>query len=123
MSDGSNVIAGLQDVIYQRDQEIARLKALINTPQTEDFFEAVRYEAAHQQQRWGTQGDAGKSPADWFWLLGYLAGKSVAAFNAGDCDKGLHHIISSAAALLNWHRHATGQITEMRPGSEPPQGN
>ncbi|TCS37452.1 hypothetical protein EDC30_104256 [Paucimonas lemoignei] len=101
--------------------EASRLKNLINTPHTDDFVEAVKLEAAHQQERWGSAGDAGKSPQDWFWLIGYLAGKSLAAFIRGDQGKGLHHIISSAAALLNWHRHATGEATAMRPGIEAPE--
>ena len=104
-------------------EECARLRALINTPRTDDFMEAVRIEAAHQQERWGSENDSGKEPMDWYWLLGWLSGKSVKAFLTGDNDKGLHHIISSAAVLLNWHRYATGELTAMRPGIEPPQEN
>ena len=100
--------------------EVERLRALINTPQTDNFMEAVRLEAAHQQERWGTSHDAGKESPDWHWLLGWLSGKAVAAFLTGDRQKGLHHIISSAAMLLNWHRHATGEMTAMRPGIAPP---
>lgn len=103
--------------------ECARLRSLINTPRTDDFFEAVRLEAAHQQERWGVENDAGKEPQDWYWLLGYLSGKALAAFLRRDSEKGLHHIISSAAAMLNWHRHATGELTAMRPGIEPPKEN
>lgn len=100
--------------------EVDRLQALINSPQTEDFFDAVRLEAAHQQERWGSENDAGKEPMDWFWLLGWLSGKAVKAFLLGDANKGFHHVISSAAVLLNWHRYATGQLTAMRPGIVPP---
>lgn len=99
---------------------VRELEALIDTPQTDDFFTAVNLEAAHQQERWGADHDAGKEPHDWFWLLGYLSGKAIAAFGKGDKDKGLHHIISSAACLLNWHRNATGTATAMRPGIMPP---
>jgi hypothetical protein len=99
---------------------VAELEGLINTPHVDDFFEAVRLEAAHQQERWGSENDAGKEPQDWFWLLGYLGGKALGSFVRGDREKGMHHIISSAAALLNWHRHATGEITAMRPGIQPP---
>ena len=87
---------------------VRELEALINTPHTGDFFTAVNLEAAHQQERWGAEHDAGKEPHDWFWLLGYLSGKAIAAFGRGDKDKGLHHIVSSAACLLNWHRNVTG---------------
>lgn len=103
------------------EQEVERLNALINTPKTADFFEAVRLEAAHQQERWGVENDAGKTPADWYWLLGYLAGKALTAFLKGDSEKGKHHIISSAAAMLNWHRHVTGEMTAMRPGIQEPK--
>lgn len=106
--------------IAELQARVTELETLINTPHIDDFFQAVRLEAAHQQERWGTEGDAGKAPEDWFWLLGYLAGKSLAAFRSGDRQKGLHHIISAAAALLNWHRHATGKLTNMRPGIEAP---
>ena len=102
----------------ERD-ELARLRALINTPQTKDWFASVDVEAAHQIERWSASADAGKSPPDWFWLLGFLAGKAVAAFIQGNRDKGLHHIISSSAALLNWHRHVTGENQRMRPGIAP----
>jgi hypothetical protein len=97
---------------------IAELDAKLNTPHTADFLEAVRLEAAHQRERWAAAHDAGKSDADWFWLLGYLAGKAIRP----DCtpEKKLHHIITTAAACLNWHAHATGQDTRMRPGIEAP---
>lgn len=97
--------------------EIARLSSLINTPGTDDFFESVRLEAAHQIERWGTDHDAGKGPADWFWTLGYLSGKAMHFPN-----KRMHHIISSAAMLLNWWRAEMKISNEMRPGIEPPEG-
>ena len=113
-------LAQAQQEVQQLRAELDRLRTLINTPQTDDFMQAVRLEAAHQQERWGAERDKGKDPSDWFWLLGYLSGKALAAFVRGDREKGLHHIVSSAAALLNWHRNVTGQVTAMRPGIEPP---
>lgn len=53
------------------------LDALINSPQTENFLEAVRTEAAHQVERWGNDDRAKKSDADWIWLMTYLASKAV----------------------------------------------
>lgn len=97
--------------------EIERLRTLLNTPRTDEFFDSVRVEAAHQIERWGTEHDAGKTAPDWFWLLGCLAGKAL-----HKPDKRLHHIISSAAALLNWYRHETRESTAMRPGIAPPSG-
>lgn len=101
--------------------EVERLNALINTPHTDHFFDAVRIESAHQVERWGTKHDAGKKPSDWFWLLGYLSGKALTAATRGDNDKALHHVISSAASLFNWYRALRGVSTLMRPGIEPPQ--
>lgn len=106
--------------LHALQDENARLKALLNTPHIDNFVEAVRVEAAHQCERWGVENDAGKEPADWFWLIGYLAGKALAAAIKGDGDKAKHHTISSAAALLNWHAHMSGERTQMRPGIEPP---
>lgn len=102
-------------------EEIERLQGLLNTPEVNDFTDAVRREAAHQRERWGTDHDAGKQPEDWFWLLGYLAGKALSAAKAGNRDKALHHTISSAAALANWHVALLGADNRMRPGIDPPE--
>lgn len=99
--------------------ELDRLRALVNTPEIHDFSRAVVLEAAHQRERWGAAGDAGKSPQDWFWLLGYLGGKALAAHAAGNTGKALHHTISSAAALANWHAAISGADAAMRPGIDP----
>lgn len=96
--------------------EFARLTLLLNTPETEDFDKAVPLESAHQIERWTAEHDAGKSPEDWFWLVGYLAGKALSAGKSGDETKALHHCISTAAALRNWHSHIRSGRTEMRPG-------
>lgn len=102
---------------------ITELEALINTPQMSDWFDGVRLEAAHQQERWGTDHDTGKTPFDWFWLIGYLAQKAASSAVANDIEKAKHHTISTAAALLNWHRAIAGEMTSMRPGIEPPEPN
>ena len=110
------------ECIRQRDaaqSEVARLTLLINTPRTDDYFEAVRIEAAHQIERWGVQHDAGKRPEDWVTLLVYLLGKAAKAHFDGDRDKLLHHVITVAAVALNWHRNVTGENTAMRPGVGP----
>ena len=109
--------AEIERLTRERDearQEAERLSGLINTPRVDDFLKAVRTEAAHQIERWGAAHDEGKTDADWFWLIGYLAGKAL-----NKPDKKLHHIITTAAACLNWHGHATGAQTTMRPGISP----
>jgi outer membrane murein-binding lipoprotein Lpp len=99
---------------------IAHLETLINTPTTTDWFDGVRLEAAHQQERWGVEHDGGKGPLDWFWLIGYLSQKAAASALAGDAEKAKHHTISTAAAMLNWHRQLSGESNAMRPGIAPP---
>lgn len=98
---------------------VRRMAALINTPRTDEWSEAVRIEAAHQIDRWGVEHDAGKRPEDWIALLVYLLGKATAAHFANDTNKLAHHIISTSAALLNWHRALVGDSTAMRPGVGP----
>ena len=87
----------------------------INTPEIDDFLSAVKNEALHQRERWGGDQDGGKADADWFWLVGYLAGKALHDVKG----KRLHHIITTGAALLNWHAHAIGTYARMRPGIDP----
>lgn len=103
---------GLAALLLGSDQ-IARLRAMaevIDSPNTTDFLDAVKSEAAHQVKRWGEKHDLEKDPEEWFWLVGYLAGKALSAFMSGDREKALHHTISSAASLLNWHRHISAKM-------------
>lgn len=104
-------------------EEGARLSELVNSPEIEDFLRGTKLEAAHQVEKWGDAHDRGKSAENWFWLVGYLAGKCLRACITGDCTKALHHTISTSAALLNWHsaikRDTTGcgigQDDDIRP--------
>jgi hypothetical protein len=123
--------------------EVERLTRELNTPETADFLAAVMREAAHQRERWGTEHDGNKGPEDWFWLLGYLSGKALRGFAqaafAEDTakrfdppsetfgaeakafrEKAIHHLITSAAALANWHLNATGANDRMRAGKPFP---
>lgn len=97
-------------------EERDRLHALINTPELAGFLRGVHLEAVHQVERWGEAHDRAKRPADWFWLVGYLAGKALHAAVAGDVDKARHHCISTAAALYNWHCAISGSDVRMCPG-------
>lgn len=89
----------------------ARLVAIINTPQSGDFLRAVSIEAEHQLRRHGAH-DAGKTPADWYWLIGHLAGKALHAITAGDRAKFEHHLITTAGALKNWHHWMVAGATK-----------
>lgn len=98
----------LTPALYERvatlNAEAERLNTIINMPQANDFLRAVSIEAEHQRQRWSSAHDSGKTPADWFWLVGYLAGKALHAAVMCDAEKAEHHVITTAAACANWHR-------------------
>ena len=111
----SNLQQQLAALTLERDE----LKSQLNTPEIEDFAIAVVLEAQHQRHRWGSAHDVGKQPEDWFWLVGYLGGKALRAHIQGDSNKALHHTISTAAALANWHAAIAGLNTAMRPGVDP----
>ena len=102
-----------------KDLEIAKLKAeierlnkILSTPLIEEFFEAAKAEARHQASRSHEYHDDNKKPSEWFWLVGYLAGKALQAHITGDRRKGLHHTISSAAALMHWHQAIKEQMPD-----------
>lgn len=103
-------------------EEVRKLDARINSPITNDFLEGVRNEAAHQVGRWGSAHDRGKTPLDWFWLVGFLAQKATHSAQQGNVEKALHHTISTAATLLNWHAQIKGMPLDpdnsMRPGTD-----
>lgn len=102
-------------------EEVTRLTKLIDTPHTDDWLRAVPLEAAHQVKRWGVEHDVGKTPFDWFWLIGYLAQKAAASAVAGDVEKAKHHTVSTGAVLLNWFKRLTGDDTLFQPGVDPQQ--
>lgn len=77
-------------------------KKSIETPITEDFWEGVKREKEFQLSTW-SDSDARKTHAEWYWLVGFLAGKALTAAIVGDRTKALHHTISAATALSLWH--------------------
>lgn len=117
----------LRSECRRMSDEYRRLHGLINHPVTHDFLEGVRIEAPHQVVRWSAEHDLGKGPLDWFWLIGYLSQKVVVALDrraevvqhfgpdegvelqASFTEKALHHTISTAAVLANWHAHIKGE--------------
>lgn len=78
---------------------------ILDTPVVEPFAEAVALEAKHQIFRHGKEHDIVKDAFDWYWALGYLGGKAARADKDDDVAKALHHTITAAALLANWHRH------------------
>lgn len=104
------------DVLVAAQAERDRLLALINKPENDHFLRGVHVEAVHQVERWGEAHDRAKRPADWFWLVGYLAGKALHSAISCNTEKALHHCISTAAALYNWHCAIKGVDVRMCPG-------
>lgn len=105
---------------YERGMRDMRAE-LLGKPELKDFAAGVMLEAQHQRVRWGAQHDTGKSAADWFWLIGYLAQKAMYSHLAGDSEKAMHHCITTAAAMANWHAAVSGADNSMRPGIETPK--
>lgn len=114
--DGRMAAERIVDEVRARNRE---LEAKLNAPELIDFREAIVLEAAHQRERWGTEHDEGKTAEDWMWLVAFLSTKATQANRYGDAEKYLHHIITCAAACANWHAHASGANTVMRPGVDP----
>lgn len=83
--------------------EVDRLNAIIHTPHSDDFIQGVAIEAEFQRQKHGDE-DARKDPAQWYWVVGYLAGKALYSWLRGDVEKAKHHVITTAALCSNWHR-------------------
>lgn len=97
-------ITQLEAALADERMEHNLLKELLSRPEIDDFREGIVREAGHQRQRWGTAHDRSKSAENWYWLVGYLAGKALRAAITGDRNKALHHTISAAAALFQWHQ-------------------
>lgn len=105
-----NEVERLRAMVRELEAKVAELEpiaALINRPETENFLRGVQLEAGHQRWRWGRDHDAGKDPDQWFWTLGFLAGKARHHHAEGDAEKARHHLISSAALLSHWHEHVS----------------
>lgn len=95
-------VATLTSALADERVEHNLLQELLSRPEIDEFYEGVMLEAAHQRRRWGDAHDRDKSAENWFWLVGYLAGKACRSAIEGDQAKARHHTISSAAALFQW---------------------
>jgi hypothetical protein len=102
-----SVPAGIEAQLSEAKIELAAAREIldrINSASFEIFVEAVVNEARHQRLRYGDDHDLQKDGFDWYWTLGYLAAKAGRADNDGDFAKALHHTVTAAALLANWHR-------------------
>lgn len=103
--DKRDDLVGLQAENVRLRGQLAALKREIDSPIIHDFLDGVVREAAHQRLKWGFDHDNAKAPSDWFWTVGYVLGK---AMNLP--EKRLHHLITAAAIMLNWHLYQTQQV-------------
>ena len=112
MAENMEAASRLLAVSNQRasalQHEIDRLNAIIHTPHNDDFIQGVAIEAEFQRQKHGDE-DARKDPAQWYWVVGYLAGKALYSWLRGDTEKAKHHVITTAALCANWHRKLKGE--------------
>lgn len=94
------------------EAEIARLNAIIHTPESDDFLKGVSIEAEYQRTLHGVDDtDARFDWHQWFWVAGYLLGKALGCCKTGadNGEKAKHHLVTTAALLMNWHNVLTGK--------------
>jgi 8-oxo-dGTP pyrophosphatase MutT (NUDIX family) len=98
---------------------VTELEARLNDPLVDEFLEAVRVEAAHQQGRW-RETDPEKTHADWFWLLGHLGGKALhdPPSELPPGARRLHRIVSIGAVAYNWWRSVRARIAAPWPAGD-----
>jgi hypothetical protein len=103
---------GVEKATHDAEMEVARLHSIIHSPESDDFLKGVSIEAEYQRQLHGVDDtDARYDWHQWFWVVGYLAGKALAACKSGEGDgaKARHHLVTTAALLHNWHNTLTGK--------------
>lgn len=91
-------VVSWKDRALAAESELARVNALLDTPEQDNFLKAVDDEIKYQRIRWD-KADAEKTDSDWFWLVGYLVSKAMHDVRG----KRLHHLTAAAAVLANWH--------------------
>jgi hypothetical protein len=117
MGDQSEITLSMMIEDNRRLQaEVEQLRGLIGRPYIGAWTDEIIVEASHQRDRWGADHDHGKQPEDWFWLIGYLAGKCLAAHKTGDSKKAHHHTVSTGAVLAHWAAAIDGNEGIFRPG-------
>ena len=73
-----------------------------SAPVTSDFWQDCLDESRFQDERWPERHDAQKTDADWFWLVGFLAGKVMRP--GASVEKKRHRLRALAAVLEHWDR-------------------
>lgn len=98
--------------VVQLRAEVARLNTIIKHPEHDDFIRGVSIEAEYQRCLHGVDASEGRFDwHQWYWVVGYLLGKALAACKSGEGDgeKARHHLVTSAALINNWHNVLTGK--------------
>lgn len=114
----------LEEVIDERNRaedEVARLKEILDSPDAGDFVNATATEARYQLAVWGDKipvatsfGETGD--AAFLGLVDHLAVKVV---NTPDenLEKKLHRITTVAAAAANWHQRVKWRASQQKSNS------
>lgn len=93
-------------------KRVVELEAVICTPENNEFLKGVAIEAEYQRQKHGVDTTDGRFDwHQWFWVVGYLLGKALAACRNGSADNGekaKHHLVTTAALIYNWHNVLIG---------------
>lgn len=79
------------------------INAIINTPQTENFIDAVKIEIQHHIERWGDESE--KHPHDFHCVISYLNGKLIKSIWEKDVEKFEHHLITITAVCGTCHKY------------------
>lgn len=79
-----------------------RLRNIVHRPENNEFLKGVSIEFEYQRSRTDVKDDE-KTPTEWYWTLGHLAGKALHSSMINDIDKAKHHCITAAALLWHWH--------------------
>lgn len=90
----------LIETVEALHRECLRLEdAARSISETDAFFETARAEARHERMR-EEPGAPPRKDADWFWLIGYLAGRVLSPVGV---ETKCARVAAVAAACLNWH--------------------
>jgi hypothetical protein len=85
-----------------RQDAVTAIESAFDDPVIDDFIEGLRIEIPYQQHVWNVE-DAGKSISCWIRLIHHLTAKIGESDWNHKPDKAKHHIITTAAALANFH--------------------
>ena len=89
--------------------------AALNVSSATAFLEGVNAEAAKQRATNQATGIIPPNDTDWFWLIGFHAGKAVGHIPR---ETKVTAVYAAAATCLNWYLAITERFNKMQPGPE-----